>query len=89
MLSTGVGGSVAWLPSTITGFLARLTSSRHFWIWHASKKMFKSAVNLQWPEHLRIDEHLLQDLPDCLWLEGCEREVETFPWAPRLQQRDS
>lgn len=51
--------------------------------------MFKNAVNLQWPEHLRIDEHLLQDLPDCLWLEGCEREVETYPWAPRLQQRDS
>lgn len=28
--STGVGGSVAWLPRRMTGFLARLTSSIHF-----------------------------------------------------------
>lgn len=30
MSSAGVGGSVAWLPNRITGFLARLTSSMHF-----------------------------------------------------------
>ena len=36
--SAGVGGSVAWLPNRITGFLALLTSSTHFWTWSGYKR---------------------------------------------------
>lgn len=31
--STGFGGSVAWLPRTMTGFFARLTNSMHLCTW--------------------------------------------------------
>lgn len=44
--SAGVGGSVAWLPSRITGFLARLTNSMHFCTWFVMKEKKNSGFFL-------------------------------------------
>ena len=36
-----------------------------------------------------IDKNALSQLPDRLWLVGCQQEEETRLWSPRLQQRGS
>lgn len=95
--SAGVGGSVAWLPSRITGFFARLTSSMQLWTWFTltSSKIIKfgnktlksRSVNTEWQENISRSE---EDVwPARLWRMECQQEVGTHLGAPRLQQRGS